>query len=601
MCGIIGYIINQKSEKKDFYKKKFFSNFHRQNHRGPDFKQEVNFNYKELKIQLGFNRLSIIDLEKSANKIFYNDQYYLLFNGEIYNFKKLKDDYLSNEKFSTKTDTEVLFKLLIKYGIDFLKKLEGIFAFTFLDIKKNKLYLARDFTGTKPLYFFKNNDGIFFSSEAWFQYSISDKIIDPESFNYYLKFGFSPINTTLIQDVKKIESGTYSIYDLKDKSLNTKKYFELNKSEDIKLKNYNLKSSFENIVEKNLISDTKTGIFASGGIDSTLLLMIAKKFNSKVEAYSSYFYPENRFEKFNIDLKYTKKICEFLGIKLNLSEINLNNKKQKFQLINAFQKLDEPLPNLNFFNSFMQSKNAKSNNCKVILTGDGGDEIFGGYQRYRNAFIAKKIKYLSFFNKKIKLINTLKEEKILEYFYTKIDINHNINLFKKELKINKIKNHVKLPNWCSVEILNYFDTKHWLPEESNFKLDRSTMLNSIEGRVPFQDINLLKNIYPIYYKKKFNIFYDKKIIRNSFNKIPDFVLNRKKHGWFFPSNYYLKNNLKDFFLETFNKSKLDQQNIFNYASIIRLLNDHISGTKDYKSELITLLAFQSWYNQVLKT
>ena len=159
MCGIIGYIINQKSEKKDFYKKKFFTSFQRQNHRGPDFKQEVNFNYKELKIQLGFNRLSIIDLDKSANKIFYNNQYYLLFNGEIYNFKKLKDDYLSNEKFSTKTDTEVLFKLLIKYGIDFLKKLQGIFAFTFLDIKKNKLYLARDFTGTKPLYFFKNNDG----------------------------------------------------------------------------------------------------------------------------------------------------------------------------------------------------------------------------------------------------------------------------------------------------------------------------------------------------------------------------------------------------------------------------------------------------------
>jgi asparagine synthase (glutamine-hydrolysing) len=163
MCGIIGYIINQKSEKKDFYKKKFFSNFQRQNHRGPDFKQEVNLNYKELKIQLGFNRLSIIDLDKSANKIFYNDQYYLLFNGEIYNFKKLKEDYLSDEKFSTKTDTEVLFKLLIKYGIDFLKKLEGIFAFTFLDIKKNKLYLARDFTGTKPLFFFNNNYGIFFS------------------------------------------------------------------------------------------------------------------------------------------------------------------------------------------------------------------------------------------------------------------------------------------------------------------------------------------------------------------------------------------------------------------------------------------------------
>ena len=601
MCGIIGYIINQKSEKKDFYKKKFFSNFHRQNHRGPDFKQEVNFSYKELKIQLGFNRLSIIDLDKSANKIFYNDQYYLLFNGEIYNFKKLKEDYLSDEKFSTKTDTEVLFKLLIKYGIDFLKKLEGIFAFTFLDIKKNKLYLARDFTGTKPLFFFKNNDGIFFSSEAWFQYSISNKLIDSESFNHYLKFGFSPINTTLIQDVKKIESGTYSIYDLKDKSLNTKKYFKLNKSEDIELKNYNLKSSFENIVEKNLISDTKTGVFASGGMDSTLLLIIAKKFNAKVEAYSSYFYPENRFEKFNIDLKYTKKICEFLGIKLNLSEINLNNKKQKFELINAFQKLDEPLPNLNFFNSFMQSKNAKNNNCKVILTGDGADEIFGGYQRYRNAYVANKMRYLSLFSKRIKSINILREEKILEYFYKKIDVISNKDLFIKRLDLNKIKNNLKLPNWDNIEILNYFDTKYWLPEESNFKLDRSTMLNSVEGRVPFQDIDLLKNIYPILYNKKFSLFYDKKIIRNNFKNIPNFVLNRKKHGWFSPDNYYLKNTLKHFFLETFDKNKLDKQNIFNYESVIRLFKNHISDTSYNKSELVTLLAFQSWYDQVLKS
>jgi asparagine synthase (glutamine-hydrolysing) len=601
MCGIIGYIINQKSEKKDFYKKKFFTNFHRQNHRRPDFKQEVNFNYKELKIQFGFNRLSIIDLDKSANKIFYNDQYYLLFNGEIYNFKKLKEDYLSNEKFLTKTDTEVLFKLLIKYGIDFIKKLEGIFAFTFLDIKKNKLYLARDFTGTKPLFFFKNNDGIFFSSEAWFQYSISNKLIDLESFNYYLKFGFSPINTTLIQDVKKIESGTYSTYDLKDKSLNTKKYFKLNKSNEIELKNYNLKSSFENIVEKNLISDTKTGIFASGGMDSTLLLIIAKKFNSKIEAYSSYFYPENKFEKFNIDLKYTKKICEFLGIKLNLSAIDLSNKKQKFELITAFQKLDEPLPNLNFFNSYLQSKNAKENNCKVILTGDGGDEIFGGYQRYNNAYIAKKIKYLSFFNKKVKLINALKEDKIIEYFYKKIDINNNKYLFNKELYLNKIKNNIKLPDQSIEEILNYFDTKHWLPEESNFKLDRSTMLNSIEGRIPFQDISLLKNIYPIPYDKKFSFFFNKKIIRESFRNIPDFVLNRKKHGWFSPDNYFLRNNLKNFFLETFSKTKLDKQNIFNYESIKDLFNKHISGKSYNKSELITLLAFQSWYDQLLKS
>ena len=158
-----------------------------------------------------------------------------------------------------------------------------------------------------------------------------------------------------------------------------------------------------------------------------------------------------------------------------------------------------------------------------------------------------------------------------------------------------------MPNWENVEILNYFDTKCWLPEESNFKLDRSTMLNSIEGRVPFQDINLLKNIYPIFYKKKFSIFYDKKIIRNNFKEIPDFITNRKKHGWFSPDNYYLKNSLKEFFLETFNKNKLDKQNIFNYESIKKLFNNHVSETSYHKSELVTLLAFQSWYDQILKS
>lgn len=600
MCGIIGYIIDQNSEKKDFYKKKFFFNFHKQFHRGPDFKHEIHFNYKKLKMQFGFNRLSIMDLDKNANKIFYNDKYYLLFNGEIYNFKKLKNEYLEGEKFTTKTDTEVLFKLLIKYGIDFLKKLEGIFAFSFLDLKKDLLYLARDFTGTKPLYYQKNKDGIFFSSEAWFQYSISNKHIDPESFNYYLKFGFSPVNKTIIEGVKKIESGNYCIYNLKNQNLNPVKYFKLKKNLKYKENNFDLENSFKNIIKNNLISDTKIGVFTSGGIDSTLILMFAKIFNSKIEGYTSYFYPDNKFKKFNVDLEYTKKICDFFDIKLNLTEIDLNNKKQKFELIKSFQRLDEPLPNLNFFNSFLQSKNAKENNCKVVLTGDGGDEIFGGYHRYSRAYIAKKFSYLSLFNKKIKIINQSNKQEILEYFYKRTDIG-NKNLFKKEIYSQKIKNKINLPDWENVEILNYFDTKYWLPEESNFKLDRSTMFNSIEGRVPFQDINLLRNIYPISYKHKFNIFYNKKIIRNNFKNIPNFILNRKKHGWFSPESFYLKNSLRNFFLETFNKSQLDKQNIFNYKVIIKLFKEHLSNIRYHKSELMILLAFQSWYNQVLKS
>jgi len=127
------------------------------------------------------------------------------------------------------------------------------------------------------------------------------------------------------------------------------------------------------------------------------------------------------------------------------------------------------------------------------------------------------------------------------------------------------------------------------------------MLNSIEGRVPFQDISLLNNIYPISYDKKFSLFFDKKIIRDTFGNIPDFVLNRKKHGWFSPDNYYLKNSLKYFFLEIFNEKKLDKQKIFNYEAVSKLFSEHISNKSYNKLELITLLAFQNWYDHVLKS
>ena len=147
--------------------------------------------------------------------------------------------------------------------------------------------------------------------------------------------------------------------------------------------------------------------------------------------------------------------------------------------------------------------------------------------------------------------------------------------------------------------MNHFDLNFWLPEESNFKLDRTSMINSVEGRVPFQDVQLLNKIYPIDYNKK-NTFFENKIFFKKYIKdIPKFITKRKKHGWFSPESFYLRNYLKDFFFETFNEEDIKKQKIFNLKEVYKLYDDHYSKKKYYKNQILSLLSFQAWYNKVL--
>ena len=204
MCGFIGFITSKKNKLNNTYKKKFQYYFKKQKYRGPDFSKITEVNLKNHKICVGFNRLSIQDKSKNGNKIFKSKRFILLFNGEILNFNNLKKKYFSKEKFSSKTDTELLFNFLIKFKDEKIKELEGMFAFVLIDIKHNKVILCRDYTGIKPLYYIINNDGIFFSSEAWFPYSISDRNLNYYACKFYFQFGFTPKDVTLVNNVKKI-------------------------------------------------------------------------------------------------------------------------------------------------------------------------------------------------------------------------------------------------------------------------------------------------------------------------------------------------------------------------------------------------------------
>ena len=600
MCGIIGFISDQNIQNFDIYKKKFQKYHEKLSHRGPDFQDSINFKIEKSEFYLGFNRLAIIDLNNSANKIFYNNHYAFLFNGEIYNSKILKKKYLKNHKFETETDTEVLFQLLIKFGTKIIKELEGMFAFTFIDKLNDKMILCRDYTGIKPLYYFHNSNGFFFSSEAWFLYSLTNKELDFSACKFYFNHGFSPEDRTLVKNVHKVLPGSILTYNFKNNTKNIDYFFQLSTNK-INNKFLKTKELVEDVIKKNLISDTKVGIFLSGGLDSSILAITAKNLGLELEAYTSYFLPENKFAKFNVDYKYADILSKKFNFKLNKVVIDEKNMSQKDEIINAYKKLDEPITNFNFFNSFLQSKMAKENNCKVILTGDGADEIFGGYERYKKCYIARKLNYLSFLSKKISKINSLKRGDLPNYFYNFLRIENNTNVFnssfldclKKSIPLN-----FTLPNSeKKEEVINYFDLKYWIQSESNFKLDRASMLNSIEARVPFQDISFLKNIFPISMKEKIN-FFNEKIILKNLNLVPNFVKKRKKHGWFYPESFFLRNYFYDILKLKFEKNKIENQKIFNSDHLIKLLNNHKRG-EYFKNELITIMGFQFWYDEVL--
>jgi asparagine synthase (glutamine-hydrolysing) len=598
MCGFLSYI-NKNFSNEKFLEKKF-NYFHKTlNHRGPDYQTSLKLNYNNSSINLGFSRLAIQDLSIEANKIFKDDKCALLFNGEIYNCNYLKNKYLTNTEFATKTDTEILFQLLKKFNIDIIRQIEGIFSIAFFDFKENKLFLARDPTGTKPLYFSKNQNHFCFSSEAWFLYSLSNKELDYQALNYYFKHGFSPTNKTLITGVKKIRPGHYLIVDLDDFSTKEKKYFEFDYFNTNNQGFDELETDIENTIEKNLISDSKVGIFLSGGLDSSIISILSKKKDSQIQAFTSCFLPNDQYKKFNEDLHYAEKLSKLYDIKLNKVYLDTNNKLQKEDLINAYSKLDEPLPNLNFFNSYLQAKSAKDSGCKVILTGDGSDEIFGGYDRYKKLYIAERFFFLSKFNKKINAYNQLKKKELVNFFYNKfLDssyFEYNFYQMKKNYNFDYSLPYEKE----KIEIINFFDLFHWLPEESNMKLDRSTMLNSIEGRVPFQDITLIKKYFNISFSKKINLFNEKIPLKKKLNFLPSFVKNRKKIGWISPESFFIRSYLKDEIFETLNQDKLKNQKIFNSFKIKDLLNFHIEG-KYYKNQITTIFAFQNWYDQILK-
>lgn len=595
MCGING-IITKSKEKEKLIKQMNEKIIHR----GPNSEGI----YTDEDVALGHRRLSIIDLSGGNQPIYNEDKSILIiYNGETYNYKELKEE-LKEYKFKTKSDTEVILHGYEKWGHDIVKKIRGMFAFCIYDKNKNELFIARDHFGMKPLYYYKNDDIFLFGSEikSFLDIPGFKKELNKEMLGAYLTFSFTPGSNTFFKNVYKLSPGHYMIVNTKTKKYKIEKYFSLEFSKTDK--------TYEEIVEEiskkmkesvkyHLISDVEVGSFLSSGIDSSYLVSIARPDKTYTVGYNNKKYSE---------INYAKDLTDRLGIKNISSKIT---KEEYMKAINnVFYHMDEPTTDACSIAVYFLSKLA-SKDVKVVLSGEGADEFFGGYNSYDDnpytklpLFIRKTVAAICKILPKNKYTRYLiRRGKSLEESYVSI----NRNFYDDELKdILTFNDYLKNKDILKDTYLEYknenelnkkmaIDIRYWLTDNILLIVDKMTMAFSIESRVPFTDIEIFKLASTLPKEYKVRNKTTKAALRDAAKKdIPNESYKKKKLGFPVPIREWIKE--EDFYEEIKNTFSLDiASELFQKENIMKLLNDHKNGKKDNYRRIWAIYSFLKWY------
>lgn len=607
MCGIAGFVDNKTKTKKEKIIKAMTDKIA---HRGPDAEGF----YNDSVVSLGHRRLSIIDLsEKGTQPIFNEDKsMVIVFNGEIYNYLEIKEDLLKKgHKFKTETDTEVIIHGYEEYGVNLFSKLRGMFAFVIYDKDKNELIGARDYFGIKPLYYYKTKEEFMFSSEikAFLGHPDFKKEVNPKALKMYLIFQYSVFEETFFKNVFKLNPGSYFIF--KDGKMKIDKYFDIDFSKENKPFEA-LKKELNEVLEESIkyhqiTSDVEVGSYLSGGVDSSYVVSVAKP-----DKTFSVGFKENGFD----ETTYAKDLSDLLGVKNYQNHIS---KEDFFKVLPTVQyHTDEPHANLSTVPLFFLSKLARKQ-VKVVLSGEGSDEMFAGYNEYYeplllriykvipltlrkfNAFVAKQFPHFPGQNTIIMYGKPIEERYIGHgSIFDEKQIN---KVLTDELRDNMKISDVLMPYYEKVKGKNditkkmYIDMFFWLPKDILLKADKMTMANSIELRVPLLDkevFQVAKKIPTKYQVKNKQTKYMFRKIANK--KIPEEWAKRRKLGfpvpfskWIREKKYY--NKVK----EMFNKSYVIQ--FFDKEYINSLLEEHYSGNKNNGRLIYNIYVFLIWYEE----
>jgi len=632
MCGLTGFFLSNKSIDRNIIIQNLNQMTSTLIHRGPDSKSIWINNQNNL--GLGHTRLSIRDLSVKGNQpmMSQNKRYIIVYNGELYFTQKLKEEIIKNKiDLKSSSDTELLLEYFSLFGLEkTLKDINGIFSFAIYDNLKQKLFLARDRFGVKPLYWGKINNNFVFSSElkAIKVFNDFSNTLDIESINYFITYGYIPAPLTIYKYIKKLEPG--ELIEV-DEYLNIKKikYYDsnmlcLSKKNRLSFEENSeiLEKKISEIVKEQMVSDVSIGSFLSSGIDSSLITaFMAFHSKKKINTYSVGF----KNKKFD-ESEDSKKIANFLNTSHTTIELTDNDINNYFENISNYY--DEPFADSSQIPTLLISELSKKN-TKVILSGDGGDEIFGGYNRYNdtinrlrpNLINAPKEFVKKIVAKNLSLLPT-KIQNMIGLIFSKKNLSEKIGLYKKlnnEININKIYYYTMSTITKDDEIINekYYlenvhdyrinkscdndyeklmitDLNNYLPNDVLTKVDRASMAFSQEVRVPFLDHNLIEFAWtiPLEFKiKKHNKLILKKILEK---KIPKSMINNKKKGFGIPIDEIFRNKIFRFNKFFFEKDMIKKNQFLNYDKVNDVYLSHINGKNNNGYKLWNILILQKW-------
>lgn len=614
MCGISGIIDlenNLTKEKLADYLNKFNQIL---KHRGPNNSGIFIKN----NIGLAQTRLSIIDLSVNGKQpmISENGKNVISYNGEVYNFNELKKN-LVNIKFKSNTDTEVVLEYLSKFDHQkFMSTSNGMYAISFYNFDENSLYLSRDKLGKKPLYYFHNEKFIVWGSELniFFQSPIKNKLeIDSTALKNYFDVGYIPSPLSIFKGIKKVLPGETIRFDLQKKKQIKYNYQLLDKSKI--LNDEEFEQTLEDAVKIRTISDVPYGVFLSSGVDSSLVASILQSTKTK------------KIDTFSIGIKDTdydessnsKKIAAYIGT--NHKELIIDE-KNLLDTVPLMSKLyGEPFADSSQIPTYILSKFAK-NDITVALSGDGGDEIFCGYNRYLIAKKYKNIIRLLFFINRLKIpfsyflriieklnLNFINKENLHKiYSLTKIynfedyykrmialssSSNQSIFQVKKSYEKHYLKNNYN-ENCDEITNMQIYDLYNYMPDDILTKVDRASMANSLEVRCPLLDYRLTNSIF-LQNKSKINGSFGKYKLRKLLGKYLDLsLISPKKKGFGIPIGEWLSGGLKNFSDDVFNSNYIKEDQFLNFETIQVLWRNHKNGNHVNSNLLWSILIYINW-------
>lgn len=624
MCGING-IIQQSSQNQNFTAKKLEVMNNCILHRGPDDNGVFATTKEGYSLAMGMRRLAIIDLKTGQQPIYSSDKSkVIVFNGEIYNYKSLRESLIKQGlHFETFSDTEVVLKLYEKYGEDAFSKLDGMFAFSIYDATLDSLFIVRDYFGEKPLYYTQDENNFYWASELKSIIAVMEgqPEISKEGLNLYFQLTYIPAPFTIYEGISKLEADSYIRFDCKTFAYgihpikHTHKKYDLGDKQAVVKLNHSLVQ--ESVLSRS-VSDVPLGTFLSGGVDSSIIsLCLAQQTAAKIDTFSI------GFEKKSFDeTDKSRQVAKLIGS--NHHEFIVGEKDLSENLDTIVLNFDEPFADSSALASFVVAQKTRAH-VKVALTGDGGDEVYGGYNKYYMAALNQrytkfvpKLLHQTVVNAAQSVLATkednrgkrFKVKRVLNaidyeggFYYGIISLGFQKNELSALLKeewwepagFNSFKAKIGENNKTLTDLRN-IDKLISLEGDMLVKVDRTSMLNSLECRAPFLNKelwNFTQQLPESYLIKR----WDKKhLLKESFKQyFPEGFLNKSKKGFGVPVGDWLRTTLRSGLESYTNRDFINKQGIFEYSFINGVVHNHLEGKRDNTFMIWSFYCFQKWY------